>query len=228
MAKYDLVLIDADNTLLDFDMAEEIALEKTFEHYGFDYSNEILKKYRKINSFMWKEFEHGRMDKAILQVERFSRLIKECNLKAEAVDFNKTYLSFLSEGGNLIDGALEVCRELSCHCTIAIVTNGISTTQRNRLKCSAIAPYIKYIIVSEDAGYNKPHEGFFQYTFDVCGWLDKEKAIIIGDSLNADIKGGADFGITTCWYNPTNVNSGNDIRIDYEIKNLRELPGIVL
>lgn len=228
MAKFNLVLFDADGTLFNYDMAEEVALQKTFEHHQFKYCDDIRNRYRVINSQMWKEFESGRMDKVDLQIGRFQSLLEESNLKADAVVFNSIYLDFMAEGGYLINGALEVCKELSFHCTLAIATNGIARTQKSRLKSSAIEPYIKHIIVSEDAGYQKPHEGFFQYAFSVCGQLDKDKAIIVGDSLSADIKGGVDFGITTCWYNPAGIVENNGLRSDYEIKDLRELQGLIL
>ena len=228
MAKYNLVLFDADGTLFNYDMAEGEALRKTFEHHQFEYCDDIRDKYRVINSEMWKEFESGRMDKGDLQTGRFKSLLEEFNLKADAAFFNSIYLDFLSEGGHLIDGALEVCRELSFHCTLAIATNGIARTQRSRLKSSAVEPYIKHIIVSEDAGYQKPHQGFFQYAFSVCGQQDKDKVIIVGDSLSADIKGGADFGITTCWYNPAGIVEHGHLKYDYEIKDLRELLHLIL
>jgi len=228
MTKYNLVLFDADGTLFDYDQPEGIALQKTFEHHQFEYCDDIWSRYRVINSRMWMEFESGRMDKVDLQIGRFRSLLEESNLKTDAAVFNSIYLDFLAEGGYLINGALEVCRELSFHCTLAIATNGIARTQIGRLKNSAIEPYIKHIIVSEDAGYQKPHRGFFQYAFSVCGQQDKDKVIIVGDSLSADIKGGADFGINTCWYNPEGIEENNGLRSDYEIKDLRELPRLIL
>lgn len=228
MAKYDLVLLDADGTLFDYDTAEAIALKKAFEYHGFKYSDDVRSRYREINNDVWMEFEKGKIDKNTLQTERFKRLLKEYNLGADESAFNLTYLGFLAEGGYLIDGALEICRELSHYCTLAIATNGVSRIQKRRLENSAIAPYIQHLIVSEDAGYQKPHQGFFQYAFDVCGYYDKDRAIIVGDSLSADIKGGADFGVATCWYNPTNHINDTGLRIDYEIKDLRELVKLIL
>lgn len=228
MAKYNLILLDADGTLFDYDIAEGIALRKTFEQHQFVYCDGIRNIYREINGHLWKEFENGRVDKASLQIRRFEKLLKECRLNADAKSFNSVYLDFLAESANLIEGAQEVCRELSQYCTLAIATNGIARVQKGRLKNSTIAPYIKHIIVSEDAGYQKPHQGFFKYAFNICGQYDKDKVIIVGDSLNADIKGGIDYGIATCWFNPSAVLNNNEVKIDYEIRNLGELPRIIL
>lgn len=227
MAKYNLVLFDADGTLFDYDKAEGIALQKTFEQYHFEYSSDIRDRYRVINSEMWEKFENGKINKADLQIKRFESLLEEYNLIADAAVFNSIYLDFLADGGYLNKGALEVCEKLSIHCTLAIATNGIARTQKSRLKNSAIEPYIKHIIVSEDAGYQKPQPGFFTYAFDICGRQEKDKVIIVGDSLSTDIKGGAEFGIDTCWYNPKCIED-NGLKSDYKITNLEELLKLIL
>lgn len=225
--KYKFILFDADGTLFDYDMAECIALRKTFEKYCFIFNEDIHNMYREINSSMWKEFENGKINKLNLQTGRFERLLNEFNYKADANEFNLLYLDILAESGHLIEGALEVCKELSQFCTLAIATNGIARTQKGRLKNSLIQPYISHIIVSEDAGFKKPHNGFFQYAFDTCKMQDKKSTIIIGDSLSADIKGGIDFGIATCWYNPNGIGTA-DLKADYEIKHLNDLLKIII
>ena len=225
--KFNFILLDADGTLFDFDIAEAIALEKVFCKYGFIYNEDIYNEYRAINLALWDEFEKGKVGKAYLQVNRFARLLHKFNDKADAGQFNLAYLDMLSENGHLIEGALDICKELSQCCTLVIVTNGIARAQRGRLANSEIKPYISHIIVSEDAGYQKPHVGFFEYAFDICKIEDKKTALIVGDSLSADIKGGLNFGISTCWYNPSSVQPG-DFKADYEIKHLSDLLKIVL
>ena len=226
--KYKFILFDADGTLFDYDMAEGVALRKTFEKNCFIYNDDIRSRYREINSSMWKEFENGRIDKTNLQIGRFEKLLTEYGYKFDASEFNSLYLDTLAESGDLIDGALEICKELSQFCTLAIATNGVSRTQKGRLRNSLIQPYISHIIVSEDAGYQKPHGGFFQYVFDTCEVHDKKSTIIVGDSLTADIKGGIDFGIATCWYNPSRIIEGSGMKIDYEIEDLREFKDLIL
>ena len=228
LTKYKLILFDADGTLFDYDMAEGIALQKAFEHHQLNYCNDVRNIYREINSQMWKEFENGKIDKPSFQINRFKNLFKECNLTADSEGFSSIYLDFLAESGHLIDGAMEVCRELSQYSTLAIATNGIARTQKGRLKNSDIEPYISYIIVSEDAGYQKPHQGFFQYALSKCRIEGKENVIIVGDSLSTDIKGGSDFGIDTCWYNPSGIIDNSGMNINYEIKDLSDLVGLIL
>jgi len=228
LAKYNLVLFDADGTLFDYNRAEETALKKAFAYHNYPYSHDALERYREINNSMWKKFEKGAIDLASLQKERFEILLGERNLKADVRAFNSIYLELLSEGSHLNDGAFEVCSELSRHCILAIATNGTSTAQIRRVKNSSIAPYIKHIVVSDHAGYQKPQQGFFNYAFDMCSHKEKETAIMVGDSLSADMRGGISFGISTCWYNPDGVGREGVQGIDYEIRDLRELINLIV
>lgn len=228
MPKYDLILFDADGTLFDYDRAEAVALEQAFAQHQLPYNADLRNAYRAINSALWRELEAGRIDKPGLQVGRFQRLFATANLHADAHAVSNDYLAFLGQCGHLLDGAVDVCRELARSCTLVIATNGIARTQRGRLGCCAIAPFIRHIVVSEDAGHQKPHPGFFTYAFTLCNWHDKRRAIIIGDSLATDIKGGADFGIATCWYNPSRAAPSADIRADHEITDLNQVMDLVL
>ena len=226
-SRYQLILLDADRTLLDYDLAERVALQRTFEQFGFAYDEQVRQKYRAINSRVWDDFERGIIDKPTLQTLRFERLLSACGNTASAEAFNASYLQTFGECGQTIDGAVEICRELSQHCTLAIATNGISKTQRTRLEHSGLQPYITYQIVSEDAGYQKPQRGFFEYAFAVCGAHDKRTALMVGDSISSDISGAMEFGIAACWYNPGGA-AETGLTPDYEIRRLDELREIIL
>lgn len=228
MTKFDLVLLDADGTLFDYDQAETMALSKLFAQHQFPFNAEVLTRYRSINGGVWADFEHGRISKEDLQKARFARLLAALDLPGEGEVWNSEYLDHLGEGNYLLPGAEQVCRELSKHCKLAIATNGISRTQRSRVEMSSIKDYISNIVVSEEAGYQKPQTGFFQYAFDLCGHTDKSRAIMVGDALVADISGGAAFGISTCWYNPGGKATDQGHQSDYQITRLEELLTIIL
>jgi 2-haloacid dehalogenase len=228
LPKYSLVLLDADGTLFDYDRAEAAALKRAFTRCGFAYSDDIQLEYRKINIALWLEFEQGTVNKESLQTDRFVRLFEKIGVFTEPSAFNEIYLDYLAEGSCLIDGAHELCRELAPHCTLAIASNGVARTQRKRLELSPLAPYIRYLLVSEEAGYQKPQRDFFDYAFRVCGHTDKTSAIILGDMLSADIEGGAGYGIATCWYNPRREKPPESSPLpDYEIHRLTDFLGIM-
>lgn len=220
--KYEAILLDADGTLFDYDRAESFALEQAFAHFGLSYDGERhLAEYRSINDHLWLEFEQGRISLAALRTERFRRLFGN----AHGLDlglFSATYLDYLACASYLLEQADEVCRYLSRKYVLAILSNGIKEVQAKRLSLSPLSRYIKYLIVSEDAGFQKPDPRIFSYAFEAIGIEHKHSAIIVGDSLSSDIQGGHNYGIHTCWYNPSGrVSSG--IKPTYEIRHLNEL-----
>ena len=224
MKKYDIFLFDADSTLYDYYKAESYALRTVFKNCGFEYSGRILRKYRKINSKAWADFECGRISKEDLQHIRFARLFDEIGISHDAVDFNKRYLVELGRGAFLIDGAKEICEAVtSAGKQIFIVTNGILATQQSRIKHSIIKNYISDYFVSEFVGHQKPKREYFDYVFAHIPQTPKDKILIIGDSLLADIAGGNAAGIDSCWFNEHSKENETDIIPTYEINKLNEL-----
>ena len=224
MKKYDIFLFDADGTLYDFDMAEANALQIMFKNCGFEYSEKIRQKYIGINTQIWDSFEKGEITKEELQTIRFARLFHDIGVQYDAAEFNKNYLYELGKGAFLIDGALEICAEIvSCHKRIYIVTNGILATQKSRIKHSLIKDYISDFFVSEFVGFQKPHILYFDYVFSHIPHMEKEKALIIGDSISADIQGGQNAGIDSCWYNETGKENQTAIIPTYQIQKLSEI-----
>ena len=228
MKKYDIFLFDADGTLYNFDIAEANALKVMFNNYGFGYSDETLAKYRKINVHLWDSYEKGEVSKDDLQTLRFSRLFEAIGIHYDETDFNKKYLAELGKGAFLIDGALEMCREIIKNGKlIYIVSNGIMATQEARIKHSLIKDYISDFFVSEFVGYKKPDVEYFEYVFSHIPQVGKDKILLVGDSLSADIAGGNNAGIDTCWFNMDRNENQTGIMPTYEISRLHELNSFV-
>ncbi len=227
MAVFDIILFDADNTLFDFDRAEDEAIGLALKANGIDATLEIKKRYVRINQGLWKAFEKGDISKDQIMSRRFKELFEELSIDADGKKCNADYLDALCEGSFLIPGALELCHELSREHKLYIVTNGVSKTQHKRINKSSIKEYFQGVFVSEDVGYQKPQVEYFNYVFEKLAPVDKSRVLIVGDSLSSDIKGGINAGIATCWYNPKGLKNLEGLYIDYEIKNLQELFKIV-
>ncbi|WP_026478763.1 YjjG family noncanonical pyrimidine nucleotidase [Alkaliphilus transvaalensis] len=221
--KYDVILLDADGTLFDYDLAEANALEKTYQYFNLNYDNQELNQYRIINSQIWRDFEEGRIDSKSLRTERFKRLFKDSKEAVDIEGFSKRYLTHLGEGDYLIDGAEAVCKYLYKKYQIIILTNGITDVQYSRINRSPLHKYIHKIITSEETGFKKPDIGIFDYTFHAIAHKDKGRTLIIGDSLSSDIQGGVNYQIDTCWYNPLGDENKTGLKPTYEIKDLKEL-----
>lgn len=225
---YELILIDADDTLFDYKMAEKHAINQAFIEFNFEGDiTEISNRYKEINSRLWLELEMGKVSKDKLKTERFKRLFKEYNLDYPVEYFSEFYLKKLGEGSFLLEEAEDICKYLSEKYKVVIVTNGIKEVQLSRLEKSTIKQHISGIIISEDVGVNKPHPYIFECALSFAKHSNKRSVIMIGDSLTSDIQGGNDFGIDTCWLNLHNQENITAIKPKYQIKQLKGLLEIV-
>jgi len=227
MKRFQTLLFDADNTLFDFTACEKEALIQAFKKYDYKLNEEVFKIYERINLGLWKLYELGKMDRNTVIYSRFGLLFKEIGIEDDGIAFEDDYQELLGMQHFFIRDASEVVESLYQKFDLYIVTNGVTATQLRRLKDSKMEQYMKKIFVSEETGYQKPMKEYFDYCFDRIDHFDRSKTIIIGDSLSSDIKGGNNAGIATCWYNPFQQENKTDAKVDYEIRNLKELYSVL-
>ena len=110
---------------------------------------------------------------------------------------------------------------------MVLITNGIQEVQRSRLRRSTLRDCFVGVVISGEVGVSKPDPRIFDVAFAKMGHPDRREVLIVGDSLTSDIKGGARYGIDTCWFNPTQRPRTVDVAIRYEIGALGELLDIV-
>lgn len=226
---YQVVFLDADDTLFDYTRCEAYALNEAFKKAGLPEDPRYAASYRVINQQLWNDFEKGLVTLEVLRSERFRRLFEEFGLKVDmdAEQLSASYLSYLGQASYLVEGAVEICEYLKSKYRLAIITNGIKEVQVSRLLKSGLQDYFEHMIVSEDAGFQKPHTGIFEHACRLIGHEDKSAAIMIGDSLSSDIEGGRRFGIDTVWFNIHGKENMTGIRPHYEIRRLEELRHIL-
>ncbi|WHY29206.1 YjjG family noncanonical pyrimidine nucleotidase [Bacillus wiedmannii] len=223
MKKYKTLLFDVDDTLLDFQKAEKMALRMLFEEKGIHLTSEIERQYKKINKSLWDAFEEGEINRDEVVSTRFSILFKEYGEEIDGILFENNYRSYLEEGDQLMQGAFEFINQIQSEYDLYIVTNGISKTQDKRLRNAGFHALFKDIFVSEDTGFQKPMKEYFDYVFERIPNFSPEEGLIIGDSLSADMKGGYVAGIDTCWFNPEKKSNNGEIVPTYEVQNFEEL-----
>lgn len=216
---YKVLLFDLDNTLLSFDKAEIKSLKKTFENYNLKVNDELISEFRRINLYYWQCYEKGIYTRDEILVKRFSDFLKNKS-NVSPKELNTYYLNELSYCSDLEEYADEVLENLYGKYKIVIVTNGVYDTQMRRIENSVIKKYFDYIFVSEKVGYQKPKKEFFDAVFKEIKY-SKEDALLIGDSLTADMIGGVQYGIDTCFYNPKGEEP--NINVTYIIDDLRKL-----
>ncbi len=223
MGKYSVVYIDADDTIFDYRAAEKYALERACNVFRIPYNDEIRNQYTAINNRLWFECESGNLTLESLRTDRFRLLFGQLKTPVDEFEFSKEYLKWLSRASFLINGAEEICKYLSEKYVLAIITNGIAAVQRSRLDSSIVKKYITHIIISEEAKSSKPNIGIFNFAETIVKYTDKEKMIIIGDSLSSDIQGGINYGIDTCWFNPNRIDNDSLIKPKIVINSLNEI-----
>lgn len=200
--KYDFLLFDADGTLLDFKRSEAEALREAMVMNGIEPSDERVAIYSEINDGLWKRLERGEIEKKVLLYHRFELLFEALGVVGDAKKMAKDYMNGLSTKGYVLDGAEEMCRALYGKAKMYIVTNGVEFIQRGRYAVCGIDKYFDDVFISDVIGAEKPSVEFFEYVSRHVKGFDPSRAIIIGDSLTSDMRGGLNYGIDTCWYNP--------------------------
>lgn len=224
MSRYEILLWDVDQTLLDFEKSQDYALKSSFEKFGMEADDKIAARYSEINDGYWKRLEKGEVTKAELLTGRFAALFAELGIThISALNFAPVYQEALGSVFYFRDDADLLCRKLKGRVRQYAVTNGVSKTQRNKLRLSGLDKIFDDIFVSEEMGYPKPQIEYFEACFQKIPDFRKEKAVIIGDSLSSDMQGGNNAGIACCWYNPYGKENTAGLKIDYEITNLWEV-----
>jgi 2-haloacid dehalogenase len=234
MSGYRGFLIDADNTLFDFDRAERAALLETLAASGVrEYPADIHLRYHAINHELWKRFEAGEITQSRLRTERFARLLEwlpESSRPREtcsAAVMSACYLEALGRRGYLRRFAREVLRRLAESAVLVLITNGIAEVQRGRLAAAGIAPRFKEILISGELGVAKPDPRFFELALAAAG-LPPGDLLCVGDSPSADIRGGHAAGLATCWVaRRSSPYPPQEPAPDYRISDLRELTGFL-
>ncbi len=223
--KYDVLLIDADDTLLDFKKSENISFQLVLKKHDIDGDEvELLKSYKKINEILWNNHDLGLITKDFLKVERFKKFLEENQLEADPLELSEDYLNTLPHQVYLVEGALELLKNLHGKIPLVIVTNGIGPIQHKRLHNSGLKPFIDIMVVSEECGFSKPDKRIFDYTLDLLKTtLSESRILMIGDKIETDILGACNFGIDSCWFNPQKRENQTPHVPTYEVQSLIEI-----
>jgi 2-haloacid dehalogenase len=224
---YQWIIFDADGTLFDYNLAELNAFKDAFNYFGVKFESKYLDKYHQYNQQVWKDFEQGKVTISRLKIKRFEQLVQKIGISINPDELSERYLYYLSRGTQLIDETEDVLKKLSGNVGLILMTNGIKEVQRSRLGLSAIGDYFSDIIISDEVGVAKPDNKIFEIALQRMSVTDKKTVLMVGDNLGSDIKGGLNFGIDTCWYNPNHQASDPLIPANYEIKVLRDIIPIV-
>ena len=221
------IFLDLDDTLLDFTGGEVHALSRTLREWDVEPTRAVLDRYHVINAAQWELLEEGILTRDQVLVRRFEILFGELGVDMPPRETCERYESYLAEEHDFLPGAVELLRELAPRYDLYLASNGAAAVQHRRLRDAGIEAYFQAILISEELEADKPSRAFFDACFDRIPGFSPETALIVGDSLTSDIRGGINAGIRTCWLRHPGRSARPDIMPDYEITTLDQLPDLL-
>ena len=223
----EFLLLDLDDTILDFHKAERLAIAKTFEDFGISPTEAVLHRYHLINRSCWERLERKEWTREQVLVNRFALLFQEVGVKADPTACARAYEKNLSVGHYFLPGAEEAVEALSRKYRLFLVSNGTASVQKGRMTSANLYRFFEKVFVSQELGHNKPAPEYFEKAFAQIPDFDPTRALIVGDSLTSDILGGINAGIATCWVNPNHLPGRDDIPADFEIEGIHQLESLL-
>ena len=225
---YKFLLFDLDHTLLDFDAAEDVALSQLLNEEGVEDIQAYKNYYVPMNKTLWKDLELKKITKQELVNTRFAKLFAHFGIEKDGAYLAERYQFFLSKQGQIFPGVEDLLKKLiSRGYELYAATNGITYIQTGRLEQSGIAPFFKKIFISEQLHTQKPDAAFYEKIGARIPSFNKNHALMIGDSLSADIQGGNNAGIDTIWYNPHHLENKTQAQPIYEVDSYQALQEIL-
>ena len=230
MAYYTCLLLDADNTLLDFDTAERKALTDTLIRYELPHDDEALTVYHEVNRRLWDSLAKGELNKNKLFAVRFGQYLKAMNLpdNGKGREMNDYYEEQLATHADLLPGALTALDELAEVATLAVVSNGANKVQMARIHDAGLDRYLDGIYISEKVGAAKPNPRLYEAALRDLGLTNRSRVLVVGDDLLADIRGGRNAGLDTCWVNFAGRENDTGIEPKYTVDSYEALYRIVM
>lgn len=228
--RYKDIFLDFDDTLYDTHGNADIALNELYEdfdlHKHFDNIEAFRTPYWQTNVELWKQYAAGEIDRATLIIERFRRPLSlghglENASEEYCLKVSDRFLDLCAIKPGVIDGAHEVMQYLmSRGYGLHMCSNGFHEVQYRKLKACGMNNYFDTIVLSEDAGANKPLKRYFDYAFSTTG-ASPQHTIMIGDNFQADIIGAKGAGMDVMWFNPHHNKATETV--NYEIHCLRDI-----
>ena len=227
MKHYKHIFFDLDHTIWDFDKNAEETLHELYGTYklidiGLHSADMFIETYTRHNHRLWAEYHLGKITKDELREERFKSTFIELGVHPDLMpaDFEDAYVRLGPHKTNLFEYAHETLAYLQSKYTLHLISNGFKESTEIKVAGSNLAPYFKNVIISELVGVNKPDPAIFQHAIKLAGATINE-SVMIGDSIEADIRGAMGVGMDAIYFNPLKHKKPDDVPV--EISSLKEL-----
>lgn len=220
---YKYILMDLDNTLLDFNAAQIEAIRHVIASENLVMTDEIFNQYHLYNKGLWEQLEQGTITKPQLFKQRFEMLFGLYDRTVDGMEKEAVFRESLNHDSTLMEGAVEILEYLkNKRYILATASNGVLETQLMRMNGSNIYHYFDYHFISDEVGVEKPDEQFYQHCLKTMNVQNKKEVLMIGDGIKPDIIGARNAGIDACYFGKEEV-----MEAKYHIKQLEELKNIL-
>ncbi len=227
MNKIKTVLIDVDNTLLDFNLCSEETIRTIFDENGLHCDRYVLDTFAEINHGLWARIEQQTLTREELHRIRWPLVLDALHIEADGAAFEKRFLELINVSHVAVPGAMELLQYLAPKYEVYVASNSEYDRQYERLELAGMIGYVKDIFASAKLGYPKPSKEFFDACFAALPGAKLEETVIIGDSIAADIRGGRDYGIKTIWYNHNHQDPVGITEADVIVDSLPEIMDVL-
>ncbi|MBZ4651795.1 MAG: noncanonical pyrimidine nucleotidase, YjjG family [Proteiniphilum sp.] len=228
---YQNLFIDLDDTLWDIHRNGRECLEEIYHDYGYGAFYPTFEEYYNVympgNNRLWSLYRQGEIRKEELIVERFLAPVRPFGITDPeyAKRLSDDFLDRTTRKTRLIEGAMELLDYLRPKYRLHILSNGFREVQSRKIENSGLTSYFHKIILSEDAGSNKPHPDMFTYALKSTN-SRRDQTVMIGDSWDADIVGARNSRIDQIWFNPKG-EPATDFQPTFTVGSLAEIREIL-
>lgn len=213
------IFFDLDHTIWDFDKNAEETLHELYHTYslaslGLSCPYTFIETYTRNNHLLWADYHLGKITKEHLRTTRFSTTFIELGLSADSIPtaFEEDYVRICPTKTNLFPQAHETLAYLQKKYKLHLISNGFKESTELKIQVNGLAKYFENIVISESIGINKPDKAIFEFALNAAK-AKKEESIMIGDSLEADVRGAMNFGMDAIYFNPLNKEKPEDVKL---------------
>lgn len=218
------VLIDVDDTLLDFDKCAAISITKAEQETGLFLPEDRFAVFKRVNRLLWDRLQAGEYDLKYLRTIRWNTMFAEMGVEGDGVDFEYHFERALEKSAEPVAGAKDLLETLSARFPVYAASNAPSGQQEERLRLAGMDRYFAGVFVSGDLGFSKPDPRYFEAVLAALPY-PPENLVMIGDSVSADILGAKPFGMKTVLFDPHSASKGDEA--DATVRALNEIPAVL-
>jgi len=229
---YKHLFFDLDHTLWDFEANSKETLHELYIKHDLDKTltddfEAFHRQYSFHNKRLWGWYHYGFIKQEELKWKRMWHALLEFKIGDEklAKQLSAEYLEILPTKSKLFPYTKEILDYLvNKGYVLHLITNGFEEVQWKKLKNAGIGDYFAEVITSESASSLKPHKDIFDFAISKAKCC-YEESLMLGDNLDADIRGAIEAGMDTVFVN--HINEQTELRPTYTISHLKELEQIL-